>query len=174
MSCLLWRFNERSQFQRVSGDDYSYLMTHLLQFPGEVIVTSQKTETSIIAMPSEVVIVTSTVLTIFSARRRSMLLGITSNRSESDPPKKYTPTVPDSAVDECKDAHDAVDEQKEKASSDNFDAQGLMALVCRHDIALFFANINTPGEQQKYAVALLEHLFLPVQLSYHCMTLAAY
>jgi hypothetical protein len=34
-----------------------------------------------------------------------------------------------------------------------------MALVCRHDIALFFANIDTPGEQQKYAVALLEHLF---------------
>ena len=34
-----------------------------------------------------------------------------------------------------------------------------MALVCRHDIALFFPNIDTPGEQQKYAVALLEHLF---------------
>jgi hypothetical protein len=35
-----------------------------------------------------------------------------------------------------------------------------MALVCRHDILLFFANIDTPGEQQKYSVALLEHLFL--------------
>jgi hypothetical protein len=33
-----------------------------------------------------------------------------------------------------------------------------MSLVCRHDIPLFFANIDTPGEQQKYAVALLEHL----------------
>jgi hypothetical protein len=34
-----------------------------------------------------------------------------------------------------------------------------MSLVCRHDIPLFFANIDTPGEQQKYSVALLEHLF---------------
>src|ERR1700730_19382731 len=91
MSRLLWRLNERSQFQRVSGDDYGNTitqLTHLLQFPGEAIVMSQKTETSIIAMPSEVVIVlTSTVPTIFSARCRSMLLEITSNRSESDLPK---------------------------------------------------------------------------------------
>ena len=35
----------------------------------------------------------------------------------------------------------------------------IMALVCRHDIPLFFANIDTTGEQQKYAVALLEHIF---------------
>jgi hypothetical protein len=34
-----------------------------------------------------------------------------------------------------------------------------MALVCRHDIPLFLANIDTPGEQQKYTVALIEHLF---------------
>lgn len=33
-----------------------------------------------------------------------------------------------------------------------------MALVCRHDNPLFLANIDTPGEQQKYAVALIEHL----------------
>lgn len=42
---------------------------------------------------------------------------------------------------------------------DKFDDRGIMALVCRHDIPLFFANIDTPGEQQKYGVALLEHLF---------------
>lgn len=42
---------------------------------------------------------------------------------------------------------------------EKFDDGGVMALVCRHDIPLFFANIDTPGEQQKYAVALLEHLF---------------
>ena len=32
---------------------------------------------------------------------------------------------------------------------------GWMSLICRHDIPLFFANIDTPGEQQKYAVALI-------------------
>jgi hypothetical protein len=42
---------------------------------------------------------------------------------------------------------------------ETFDDTGWMALVCRHDIPLFFANIDTPGEQQKYAVALFEHLF---------------
>lgn len=36
---------------------------------------------------------------------------------------------------------------------------GLMALVCRHDIPIFFANIDSPGEQQKYSVALIEALF---------------
>ncbi len=34
-----------------------------------------------------------------------------------------------------------------------------MALVCRHDIPLFFANIDTPGEQQKFAVSLIQKLF---------------
>ncbi|KAG1755309.1 hypothetical protein EDD22DRAFT_981585 [Suillus occidentalis] len=40
-----------------------------------------------------------------------------------------------------------------------------MALICCHDIPLFFANIDSPGEQQKYSVALIEHLFslLPPQ-----------
>ena len=93
------------------------------------------------------------------------------------PAKKYTPTIPDSAVDECNDAHDAADEWKEKASSENFDDLGLMALVCRHDIPLFFANIDTPGEQQKYSVALLEQLFLLIPACatvYHCKTLAVY
>lgn len=34
-----------------------------------------------------------------------------------------------------------------------------MALICRHDIPLFLANIDMPGEQQKYSIALIEHLF---------------
>ncbi|KAK0498094.1 hypothetical protein EDD18DRAFT_1308484 [Armillaria luteobubalina] len=34
----------------------------------------------------------------------------------------------------------------------------LVALVCRHDIPLFLVNVDTPGEQQKYAVALIKHL----------------
>jgi hypothetical protein len=49
---------------------------------------SRKMETSIIVMLSEVVIVlTSTALTIFSARTRSMRLGIVSSQSGSDPQK---------------------------------------------------------------------------------------
>lgn len=67
--------------------------------------------------------------------------------------------VPPEAVNECQKAHEAADEKKEKTSGDKFDDTGLMALVCRHDIVLFLANVDTPGEQQKYAVALIEHLF---------------
>lgn len=40
---------------------------------------------------------------------------------------------------------------------DNFDDTGIMVLICHHDIPIFFTNIDTPGEQQKYSVALIEH-----------------
>ncbi|KAG2139317.1 hypothetical protein DEU56DRAFT_735682 [Suillus clintonianus] len=81
------------------------------------------------------------------------------------PPKAHTPIVPDVAIDLCENAYEAADGKKQKAAMDSFDNTGLMALICRHDIPLFFANIDSPGEQQKYSVALIEHLFtlLPPQ-----------
>lgn len=85
-------------------------------------------------------------------------------QARGTPAKVYTPRVPDEAVDECECAHAATNGSYNK-NAQRFDDNGVMALVCRHDIPLFFANIDTPGEQQKYAVALLEHLFtlLPSQ-----------
>jgi hypothetical protein len=79
--------------------------------------------------------------------------------ARKSPPRRTKPTVPDEAVDECEKAHKAANGDKETTTSERFDANGLMALVCRHDIPLFFANIDTPGEQQKYAVALIEYFF---------------
>ncbi|KAI0676695.1 hypothetical protein C8Q78DRAFT_960079 [Trametes maxima] len=73
--------------------------------------------------------------------------------------KSYQSAVPESALDECEKSYEAADEKKEKTHGKKFDDTGLMALVCRHDIVLFLANIDTPGEQQKYAIALLEKLF---------------
>ena len=163
MSCLLWRFNERSQFQRVSGADYKNTvtqLTYLLQIfrGGDCHVAEDRNfhhrhavrggDSPHLYSPD-----------YFLSKAQVDAVGDRIESVRKQPAKKYTPTIPDSAVNECKDAHDAVDKQKEKASSDNFDAQGLMALVYCHDIALFFANIDTPGEQQKYTVALLEHLF---------------
>jgi len=83
--------------------------------------------------------------------------------SRRRPSRVYKPKVPDAAIDECQDSHEAADGRKEKTSGEQFDDRGLMSIVCRHDIPLFFANIDSPGEQQKYAVALVEHLysFLP-------------
>jgi hypothetical protein len=72
--------------------------------------------------------------------------------------KTHVSLVPDEAIDQCETAYEAADGKKQKAAMDSFDDTGIMALICRHDIPLFFANIDSPGEQQKYSVALLEHL----------------
>ncbi|KAG1770194.1 hypothetical protein EDD22DRAFT_977211 [Suillus occidentalis] len=84
---------------------------------------------------------------------------------DARPAKAHVPLVPDEAIDLCENAYEAADGKKQKAAMDSFDDTGIMALICRHDIPLFFANIDTPGEQQKYLVALIEHLFtlLPPQ-----------
>ncbi|KAG2125734.1 hypothetical protein DEU56DRAFT_873029 [Suillus clintonianus] len=81
------------------------------------------------------------------------------------PPKLHKSVVPDEAIDQCENAYEAADGKKQKTAMDSFDDTGIMALICRHDIPLFFANIDSPGEQQKYSVALIEHLFtlLPPQ-----------
>ncbi|KAK0244954.1 hypothetical protein EDD85DRAFT_963291 [Armillaria nabsnona] len=70
----------------------------------------------------------------------------------------YKPKIPDVAVDEDEKSFEAADEKKEKTQGGRYDDTGLAALVCRHDVPLFLANVDTPGEQQKYAVALIEHL----------------
>ncbi|KIM62208.1 hypothetical protein SCLCIDRAFT_25141 [Scleroderma citrinum Foug A] len=81
------------------------------------------------------------------------------------PSKSSQSGVPDEAIDQCEASYEATDGQKQKAAMDNFDDTGLMMLICRHDIPLFFANIDTPGEQQKFSIALIHHLFslLPSQ-----------
>ncbi|KAJ7050072.1 hypothetical protein C8F01DRAFT_1264337 [Mycena amicta] len=40
-----------------------------------------------------------------------------------------------------------------------FAQTGLMGLVCRHDIVLFFVNMESTGEKQYYVFLLLEELF---------------
>jgi len=78
-------------------------------------------------------------------------------RARKLPPKRRNPKVPDEAIDDCEDAYEAANGDKKKAASDEarYDDRGWMSLICRHDIPLFFANIDTPGEQQKYAIALI-------------------
>ena len=72
--------------------------------------------------------------------------------------------MPDEAIDQCETSYEAADGKKQKAAIDSFDDTGVMALICHHDIPLFFANINTPGEQQKYPVTLIEHFFSLIPL----------
>ncbi|KAK1234210.1 hypothetical protein PQX77_002586 [Marasmius sp. AFHP31] len=82
---------------------------------------------------------------------------ITSARAR--PPKHHNSPVPDDVVDSDRDAYKAARSENQKRSNDIYDENGVMALVCRHDIPLFMTSINTPGEQQKDAVALLLALF---------------
>ncbi|PPR04246.1 hypothetical protein CVT26_004191 [Gymnopilus dilepis] len=74
-------------------------------------------------------------------------------------PKPRTSKVPDEAIDECQDSYNAADGDKKRGSGQRYDAQGWMSLICRHDIPLFFANIDTPGEQQKFSIALIVWFF---------------
>jgi hypothetical protein len=87
-------------------------------------------------------------------------------------PRSQKCKVPAEAVDDCERAYKAANGDKVTTSSAQFDDTDLMALVCRHDIPLFFANIDTPGEQQKYAVALLQYFFSLVPD--HATTVALY
>lgn len=80
------------------------------------------------------------------------------NEARQRPPKPRIPQVPDEAVDECEQSHHAAQGEKQNGG-DMFDDHGLMSLVCRHDILLFFANMDSPGEQQKYAIALIVWLY---------------
>ena len=86
-------------------------------------------------------------------------VGARISAARSKPPRAYKHSVPDTALDECEKSYEAANEKKDKSIGNKFDDTGLMALVCRHDIVLFLANIDTAGEQQKYSVALIEHLF---------------
>ena len=74
-------------------------------------------------------------------------------------------------MDDCKEGLVAANERKAKTNEVKFDDMGLGALVCHHDIPLFFVNIDTPGEQQKYMVALLAYLYslLPPQTTVVCL-----
>ena len=72
--------------------------------------------------------------------------------------------VPDEAIDACEQSHHAA-KGAQQQGSDQFDDYRVMSIVCRHDVPLFFANIDTLREQQKYMIALVEHVIsmLPSQ-----------
>lgn len=74
-------------------------------------------------------------------------------------PKEAPVVVPDEAIDSCEKSHQAGNGTNVKTHLKHFDDGGIAALVCRHGIPLFLTNIDTPGEQQKYAVAMLDRLY---------------
>lgn len=75
------------------------------------------------------------------------------------PSPTFLPKVPDVAVDEDENAFEAASEKKAKTNDARHDDTGLGALLCRHDNPIFLVNVDSPGEQQKYAVAMITQLF---------------
>ncbi|KAG6913787.1 hypothetical protein DXG01_004317 [Tephrocybe rancida] len=78
--------------------------------------------------------------------------------------------VPNSVLDGCKSGFTAADERCVKASTQFFDDTALMALLCRHDIVLFLANMHSAGEKQHYVMALVETLFQHLPLEF-CLSI---
>ncbi|KAJ6582196.1 hypothetical protein B0H19DRAFT_1370295 [Mycena capillaripes] len=81
---------------------------------------------------------------------------IASARKKS--PAKFTPPIPSEAIDACEASWDAANEKKKKVDSKRYDASGVFVMTCRHSQVLFLCDIDTPGEQQQYVVALLEEV----------------
>ncbi|KAK7005995.1 hypothetical protein R3P38DRAFT_2556384 [Favolaschia claudopus] len=59
----------------------------------------------------------------------------------------------------CEESWDAANEKKQKANPERYDASGIFVMTCRHGQPIFLCNIDTPGEQQRYIVAMVEELF---------------
>ena len=66
--------------------------------------------------------------------------------------------VSEANLDGCKSSYTAAQE-KTQASKQIFAETGLMAIICRHDRPLFMAYMESAGERQYYAVALIRKLF---------------
>jgi len=68
-------------------------------------------------------------------------------------------------VNMCQASWEAANEKKRKADAKRYDRSGVFVITCRHSQVLFLCDIDTPGEQQHYVVACLEHVasLLPVQ-----------
>ncbi|KAL0062229.1 hypothetical protein AAF712_010911 [Marasmius tenuissimus] len=86
-------------------------------------------------------------------------VGVRVEEARKRPPKPRNPIVPDEVVDADSESYKAAKGDKDQTSSKRFDENGMTALVCRHDIPLLAVSIDTPGEQQKFAIAPLEDFF---------------
>ena len=81
------------------------------------------------------------------------------------PAREVALLLHDAVYKHCAHPHAAASGYK-KTKGETFDDNGLMALVCRHDIVIYMCNIVTAGEQSVHPIALYIwfRLHMPVQL----------
>ena len=80
------------------------------------------------------------------------------SRPDMDHHQKASSQVPRHILDECKKSYQASQERDQDPDISIYDSKGVMAIVCRHDIPLFIADIKTLGEPRYYAIALLRKI----------------
>ncbi|KAJ6580419.1 hypothetical protein DFH09DRAFT_1076679 [Mycena vulgaris] len=80
-------------------------------------------------------------------------------------PATVMPPIPQEAIDACEASWDAANKKKQKVDPKRHNASGVFVMTCQHSQVLFLCNIDTPGEQQQYIVALMEEVntLLPPQ-----------
>ncbi|EJD33013.1 hypothetical protein AURDEDRAFT_77284 [Auricularia subglabra TFB-10046 SS5] len=82
-------------------------------------------------------------------------VGAAHDECRQRPARPYNSVVLLAAVKACESSHTAADGSRVKCGGEKHDDRGLVAIVCRHDVPLFICNVDTPGEQFKYGLALL-------------------
>ncbi|KAJ6469415.1 hypothetical protein C8R45DRAFT_837134 [Mycena sanguinolenta] len=75
-----------------------------------------------------------------------------------NPCPNVRPPIPQDAIDGCEATFQAANEKAQRGDPKRYDASGVFLMTCRHGQILFFCNIYTPGEQQRYIIASLEEL----------------
>jgi hypothetical protein len=61
-------------------------------------------------------------------------------------------------ADKCADAHTAADDKRNASTWKACDDTGLMGCCCRHDAAVYLANITGGGEKRKYPLAIMKQI----------------
>ncbi|KAA1080941.1 hypothetical protein PGT21_025947 [Puccinia graminis f. sp. tritici] len=74
---------------------------------------------------------------------------------------------PQNKKDRCTEAHKAADDKRNESSWKGCDDTGLMGCCCRHDAAIYVANINKSGEQRCFPMALLNKIINNVESDRH-------
>ncbi|KAJ7881222.1 hypothetical protein B0H13DRAFT_2345209 [Mycena leptocephala] len=95
---------------------------------------------------------------LFIPKHKVDAVGKRLKEAKERPAAKTKPSVPQEVIDACQDSWDAADENKRKADPKRYDATGIFVMTCRHGQPIFLCNVDTPGEQQRYIVAMLEEV----------------
>ncbi|PLW18948.1 hypothetical protein PCASD_22741 [Puccinia coronata f. sp. avenae] len=71
----------------------------------------------------------------------------------------------DHATDQCTESHKAADDKRNESTWKGCDDTGLMGCCCRHNAAIYLANIHKSGEQRCFPLAIIKKLLSEINPS---------